>query len=1218
MPQDGPVPLPGSPGEVDDRTTVSPGHFEQGGPTDSIPLPGAAASGQRAPSTPSLAPRPTATDPVPMPPSRPPAPAAPSPAPPPSAPRAPSVAPRPDPTAVPLPGTGGQRAMTDVDSDDLDLGLDDEPVGAAPRAPSLNSPSMPEPADLPGLVTSNQPPSDLPGLVSPQQPPTDLPGLVQAPAMEDPLGFLNDQAARLDTGASEGGGEFRVRHRDGRIEGPFGLGHLQARLRAGELKGNEDISPDGVAWRAMTSNAALNQTINQVQAAADPLAYGQVDLPMSRGTDLPAPAGTDLPGVRELGGPGAGSDGLSDLKLDTGALPSTREPDSLDALMAGLDTSSEAAVPVAQPPPPSMVQPSSSQPPAGLELSSEALEVGEIPDVPPVWEQYKTQIIIFAVAMGVVVVGAVMQFATPYGAYGIPALITYLTTEPPAPPPTAPAPPPPKVIAPAEIEALMKEGSFEAYRSVVATLEATAASKPDDALTVAQAQAYGSLLYGGTYFPLAQTERSLKSVAAIDLSQTRGGNAEQARLEALEARAAAALASSDGADLVAELQAESEKSPSRPNLAFLLGLAHEKADRLEEARAAYDRAVLADAAHGPTLHALARISLAVDAGEQGADEAVAWADKALAAQPKLGLPILRTAELLEGAGRTGAARVARRTAAEHAAEALPPDRRAPITSDVARTYDDLGRLDEVVSIAQEAARLEPGSAEHVALAAVADALAGAPEAGLARIEPVLTREPTNVDALLARGRVYGAQQEIGKLFLDLEAAKAAAPQDYRVYLWDARFNLKLGKLEEARESFVRAQRLAADTAVPTIELGFAELEAGDVEAAFKQAKSAVDVAPHDARSHVLLADCYVERGEFKKALKVYQKAVTIDPDNLSAFLGEANMLREMASREPTPAESELLAQAIPLYERAMERDGDNPRILFEYGRGLELRGELPQALELYEKATALDANDVRPHLRVTAAYLEREPPDLEAAGGSLARAQKIEAQAGKQYADVRFWEARYKILKREYSDAVASMRQAVEKEPRNAEFHYWLGKALEKNNSLYEAIAAYEDAVRLNSRYAQAQRALGWTELERHRFKKARQWFAKYQKMEPTDFSIYVDIGESYTRQNKDTQALKAFQKALGHDPNDVQAILQIGKILSRQGKEAQAAKKFERVIELEPTNSEAWCLVGISRSQRKVTVSARQALDTCIAADDAPVDMQEAAQEILDTAFHR
>jgi tetratricopeptide (TPR) repeat protein len=840
---------------------------------------------------------------------------------------------------------------------------------------------------------------------------------------------------------------------------------------------------------------------------------------------------------------------------------------------------------------------------------SDALEVGDIPDLPPIWKTYRKPISAFVGVAAVVLVGVFTHLFTPWGAFGIPGAVEWALSEPPPPAPEPPPPPPPRVANPEEVAALFDEGTYEAYRSILATVKAAGPTLPDNRIAAAKAQTLGALAYGTEVFPLAEAQAAVDALEGIDLASTRFDSAADAEIEVLEARAALGLLNGNGEAFIEPLTEAAADHPERADVWWLLGLTQFAAGRVDDAVAAERRALEYDPKHARAHAALGRMV--------GADDPAAAAahyDRALEAAPELAFIALEAADAFERAEMYGSARRARRTAARAAERGLPPAQRAPLLLEVVNTYDALGRIDEVIPLAREAARLQPAQAEYVAAGALADVADGKADAAVATLDALLQREPSSAPALIARARARFAQEDVAKAFIDLEAARTAAPKDPRIPLWEGRFNLELGKTSDAETALLRAVRLSDADPTPTLELGRAELEAGDVESALGRAEAAVAMAPEDPRAHVLAGEVYVRRGQIDRALAEFRRAGALDRYNLDAKLGEANMLRERAEREEDPGASEDLSRATELYTEALDDAPDDPRVLFEYGRALELSGEEARALELYEKAAASDGSDPRPHLRMAAAFLERETPDVARARSALDVAREIERETGKQLTEVRYWEARVGLREGQIREAISSMRQAVEKEPRNANYHYWLGRALEKNGSLYEAIASYEQAVTLNSRFAAAQRALGWTELERHRFSEARKWFARYRETAPHDASIWVDIGESWVRQNRDDKALAAFQKALAADAEDARALLHVGNILSRKGQERAALQRFEQVVARDPDHGEAWCLIGISRSQRRVTREARAALDRCLELESAPPDLQEMARNIIET----
>ena len=1142
-------------------------------------------------------------------------------------PPAPSAAPRPATSAVPLPGSPrpaaraasavalpGARAprippaVTDAGLDgELDLGLDTPaaplPSQAPPPARRPLPTDLPEPADLPGPRAAKPP---------------------AAKALDGgALDFIDRTAARTK-GAAGGGAqaELKVRRRNGRIEGPYGLGRLAALLRNKELQGNEDISEDGVSWRAMVSHPELNRVINELSAASDPFAFGQVDLPVPQGTDFPGHR--DMPDLHHQG-PVPRSTGDFDLDLDTGELPprgaapggqgaarpayTPPPPSHLDQLMNELEADASGAAAGST---------GGGAPADELEMPARPrgeLEVGEIPELPPFWTTYKTPILAFSGAMVLLLVGVFTHLFTPHGAFGLPGLAKAFLEQPPPPLPKPPPPPPAKVADLDQLGKLTHEGSYEAFRSVFATVQQAGPSLPDNMLAAAKARGLATLAYGTEEFPLAELTAAVTALDTMDPTKALGGNTAAANVEIAKAKAALAVLTGEAGAAVADLGPLLEQKENDEELAYLLGLAHAKLGQKEEAFGALDKALVASSDYAAALHAIGDL-VREEGGKEALEAAAHWYEKALDAQPAYSRAGVAAADVYAALHREGARRRVMLETAPKVATGLPPSQRAPFLFALAVAHDDVGLLERVASYAEEAARLDPGNASVLGVAALALAERGAKADGLALIEGALQRAPKDSEALLARARIHMEMEEVAKAFLDLDTAREAAPRDWRVPLWEARFNVGLGKLSDARQAFERAARLAdGGVILPSLELGQLDLMLGDVDSAFATAEAAAKAKPHDARAHAFLADSYSRRGQLDEAKAAYARALEMDDSSLQARVGMANALRDLGVRSGKPQKSKDLATSIPIYLAALADFPAHPQVLFEYGRALELQGNVAGALELYREASALDVKDVRPHLKMVAAYMEQATPDTGAAKQALKRAQDIEMASARQNNEVRYWEARIALIEDRIHDAVASMRMAVDSEPKNAIYQFWLGRASERNNSLYEAISYYEKAISLNSRYAEAHRALGWTALDRHQFEKARESFRRYLEAAPEDTTIWVDIGESYTRQNKDEEAMKAFQKAIASNPSHAQALLQVGHILSRQGKDSEAIQYFRRATKANADLGEAWCQLGLSTGVKQISAEVRQALQRCITLPSSPDDMRRNARSMLETS---
>lgn len=1012
-------------------------------------------------------------------------------------------------------------------------------------------------------------------------------------------------------------------------------------LRNKELTGGEDISEDGVAWRSITSEPQLNHVINELAAQHDAMAFGEVDLMAP--TDLPAPGfQRDLPDVRRSA-PAKGA--YSEQPAKTARSAPSRS-DGADELDLGFEPAEEAASAPARPAfapagaqgqaeealdldrPAGSARGAHSEPPkkrvAAAALGADeplpppptgdSLEVGDIPQLPPIWQTYRKAILAFAGVIALFLVGFFTHIMTNCGPFGLKCLSASLF-QPKAPPvPAKPAAPPPKLADAKEIAHLIDEGSFEAFRSVFVTVDSLGPTLPDNMLAAAKARGFATLAFGPPEFPVEALAKAVEGLNTVDLTKTMSGNPTAAQNEILKARSALEIANGQNDAAAMHLAVALEQKADDKELAMLLGIARTRLKDEKGALEALDKAIVVDPKYAPGLTAIGDAVLS-----QGAKaDAATWYGKALAAQPSHTISGIAAAKIYAELHQQGARRRTLATAAEKAGRGLPLDKQAPFVFEAAKAYLDVDQPERALPFAEEAARLEPGNVVFVSAHAIALAGAGRAKDGLALLAPILQRDPGQVDALLARARIYIKLEDVAKAFIDLDSAKKAAPKDQRIYLWEARFNTELAKLSDARATLTRLVKMEGASAEANVDLGRIDLSVGDADAAFKNATAAVAKDPNSSGAHALLGDCYLIRDELEKAQESYARALQLDDENVVASIGYANALRDMGAK--SSKQRIKISEAVPIYLKALAANPKNPTVMFEYGRALELQGQVKAALELYREASVLDAKDVRPHLKMAAACIESEPPCLAMAGKSLQLAGQIEVGGGgvRTNGHVRFWEARLALLEHKIHDAEAAMRQAVGLEPRNALFHYWLGKILEENNSLYEAVGYYEKAISLNSRLAIAHRALGRTAIERNQYDKAREAFDKYREAAPEDHTIWVDVGESYTKQNREDQAMDAFQKAVKYDPSNAKALVQIGVILDHKGKQSEARKYFERAVKANADQGDAWCLLGLSLSSSakgSLSKQAKEVLEKCISIKNASDDLKSTAREALETA---
>jgi tetratricopeptide (TPR) repeat protein len=133
--------------------------------------------------------------------------------------------------------------------------------------------------------------------------------------------------------------------------------------------------------------------------------------------------------------------------------------------------------------------------------------------------------------------------------------------------------------------------------------------------------------------------------------------------------------------------------------------------------------------------------------------------------------------------------------------------------------------------------------------------------------------------------------------------------------------------------------------------------------------------------------------------------------------------------------------------------------------------------------------------------------------------------------EIRLWLATAEEISGDYRGEVATMRQAVEVQPKNVDLLYLLGHAYERLGK--------QEAARLEKVSADSSR--------KEQF-----------------------LAESYAASNEWPSAVIHFQNALAASPNHPELHAELGEVLLHAGKDTQAEKEFDEVLRNEPGNLRA------------------------------------------------
>jgi tetratricopeptide (TPR) repeat protein len=276
--------------------------------------------------------------------------------------------------------------------------------------------------------------------------------------------------------------------------------------------------------------------------------------------------------------------------------------------------------------------------------------------------------------------------------------------------------------------------------------------------------------------------------------------------------------------------------------------------------------------------------------------------------------------------------------------------------------------------------------------------------------------------------------------------------------------------------------------------GQAEARAEQVSKSAERVGSIVEAAEN----------AYLE-GRFQDALRLYSRALKLNPEESSVHLGRG-MTYEMLGRS---------SQAAKDYRKALQYDPENYRAMENLGGILERKGKrLSDAVELYERALRLDPRPAwQENLR---AWIRMLHTRVNPRGPS----------------------------------AVALWNRANEHAARG---------------NLDEAERTYSEAIAVNPGLYHAYFSRGLVRLKRGDFDQALEDFNAAVRIAPRWAPALIELGLVHEKLGREQHALEYFRRAAKVDPRDSAAHYHVGRLLEEMGDVRGALDSYEEAIRLKP-----------------------------------------------------
>lgn len=290
---------------------------------------------------------------------------------------------------------------------------------------------------------------------------------------------------------------------------------------------------------------------------------------------------------------------------------------------------------------------------------------------------------------------------------------------------------------------------------------------------------------------------------------------------------------------------------------------------------------------------------------------------------------------------------------------------------------------------------------------------------------------------------------------------------------------------------------------------------GDMKAAMIQLKNAVAKSPEDAEARVQLGMLHLEMGDAVSADKELRKArsLGVDAGRVLPLLGKANMQQGRAKEV--------------LEDISAEQAKGSASLLTLRGDALLVTGKPDEAKDAFQAALALDPN---------------------AAGAVLGL-------------------VRHAMASQDKAEAERLLAEAVAKHPTNPDVWMMQGGMLRLNGKSDEAVAAYDQVLKLKPNHRDAFIEKAYVEIGRGKFPAAKLAIEGAEKASPGNLLVVYARALYEFSQGKYGVAQESLQKILKVAPDHMPTLLLAGASAMNLGSVQQAEQHLRKYIESNPEN---------------------------------------------------
>jgi tetratricopeptide (TPR) repeat protein len=340
------------------------------------------------------------------------------------------------------------------------------------------------------------------------------------------------------------------------------------------------------------------------------------------------------------------------------------------------------------------------------------------------------------------------------------------------------------------------------------------------------------------------------------------------------------------------------------------------------------------------------------------------------------------------------------------------------------------------------------------------------------------------------GWIYNDREDYDQAISALQQSVRLEPND-AVVLNELGYSYRnLKRYSEALDVYRRAIAVKRDYAMPYFEIGWIYNIQGQYAEAIGPLREAAALKDNYADANEALGYAYFKLNRSQEAIAAYQHAVQMKPDYGLAYLGLGDTYFYQTKQYPQAAEA---------YRQGVRYKDDNPTVFYNLAWCYNELGRYAEAAGAAKHAVALQA-----------AYPEAFV-ELGFANYKVGEAQQDSAQA-----------------QRLFNEAVNNYREAIRLKPGYGDAYTGLGDVYYGDLKQYqEAIAAYEQSIRISPNNSRVRYNLGWSYNDLERYAEAANHLREAVQLKPEFVEAHSELGFAYLKLGRLPAAAETLRTAI-------------------------------------------------------------------------------------------